>query len=302
MTKLLAALLLVVGASACGVSSPNDPSGEMPLDPPPPPGGQQLATSTYKLAPGEEVYMCYQFYSPDEPVAITKLESISAPGVHHFVIYQALGTKEPDEPHECNVIIKQTWIPIWATGTGSKTITLPQGTGFVIQPHTQYIIQIHLQNASDSEMAIRTGVNVTYERDTAMVTPAGLYGIGTFKLEIPPNTPDYTTSIDCKPGRTMNVFTVFPHMHKIGTQLEVTRSVGGAAPASFYKIDPWTFGDQPMEPLVTTIGPDDTLRATCHYKNDTGSPVVYGESSDNEMCFFVMFYYPFSGLDGCINT
>ena len=112
MTRALAAILFV--SAAC---TSTDPGDEAQLDPPPPPGGQQLATSTYKLAPGEETYMCYQFYSPDDAVAITKLESISAPGVHHFVIYQALGTKEPDEPHECNVLIKESWVPIWATGT-----------------------------------------------------------------------------------------------------------------------------------------------------------------------------------------
>jgi hypothetical protein len=39
---------------------------------------------------------------------------------------------------------------------------------------------------------------------------------------------------------------------------------------------------------------------TCHYDNHTDADVKYGESSDDEMCFFVMFYYPYTGLDGCI--
>jgi Copper type II ascorbate-dependent monooxygenase, C-terminal domain len=287
--------LLALGAGACGATDEAPPS----LDPGPPSGGQQLAMSTYDLAPGAEVYMCFQFYSPDEPVAITKVQSISGPGIHHLVIYQASGENEPDAPHECNVVIKNSWLPIWASGTASKDMTLPDGTGFTIQPHTQYILQAHLLNASDATMSIRAGINLSYDRGDTVI-PAGLYALGTFDLDIPANTTDFQRTIDCTPGKTMNVFTVFPHMHQIGTKLEVTRSNGAAPPADFYKIDPWTFGNQPMDPLSTTIQPTDTLHATCHYDNHSSDPVVYGESSNNEMCFFLLYYYPYTGIDGCI--
>jgi hypothetical protein len=30
----------------------------------------------------------------------------------------------------------------------------------------------------------------------------------------------------------------------------------------------------------------------CTYNNTTGSPVRFGESSDDEMCFTDIFYYP----------
>ena len=282
------------GADAAAMTDP-------PLDPLPPAGGQQLATPSYMLAPGAEVYMCYQFYSPDDAVAITHLDEISMPGVHHFVIYQTT-SPEPDAPHECNVIIKTSWMPIWATGTGSKSMDLPQGTGFIIQPKTQYVVQLHMQNATDSPMTIRAGANLTYDHNPSALTAAGLYALGTFDLDIPPVTTDFTKTIDCKVDRTLNVFTVFPHMHKLGTQLDVTYTpAAGGTAAPFYSIDPWTFGNQPMDPLVKTVNVGDDLNATCHYNNPSNQDVKYGESSDDEMCFFVMFYYPFDGLAGCID-
>src|SRR4051812_2718510 len=80
-------------------------SGTAPIDPPAPEGGQQLATDTYKLQPGEEVYMCNTFYSPDDKVAITKVEGISMPGVHHLAVFQVSGEKEPEGASVCNTII-----------------------------------------------------------------------------------------------------------------------------------------------------------------------------------------------------
>src|SRR5690349_5075157 len=102
--------LVAVMLAACGTDSPPDNG---PLDPAPPEGGQQLATTSFRLDPGQEKYMCYQFYSPDDAIAITRVESILAPGIHHFALFQAFGRNEPDAPHECDTLIKETWLPIF---------------------------------------------------------------------------------------------------------------------------------------------------------------------------------------------
>jgi hypothetical protein len=287
--------LLVV---ACG-DAPTDPNP--PLDPPPPEGGQQLATESFRLEPGDEKYMCYQFYAPSERVGITRVEAISMPGVHHIGLFQAFGRDESPEPHECDTLIKQTWLPIWASGTGSPFLQLPADAGFIIEPGTQYIIQLHLQNATDKVMNIRGGLNLTYDRNVDALQPAGMFAFGTFDMEVPANAADHQVPVaDCTTGKDMNVFAVFPHMHKYGTKLTMSRTVGSAATTNFYTIDPWTFGDQPMDPLDATVGPDDRFDLTCHYDNPTGETIPYGESSNQEMCFFVMFYYPYSGLGGCV--
>ena len=285
--------------AACSTEATTD---DKPLDPAPPPGGQQLATGTYRLEPGEEKYMCYQFYSPDDRVGITRIDSISMPGVHHIGLYQAFGRNEPDAPHECETLIKQTWLPIWGSGTGSVSLEMPAGAAFVIEPGTQYIVQLHLQNSTDEVMDLRGGINLTYDRDVAALQPAGMYAFGTFQMEIPPKAQDYQVKVDnCQTGKQMNVFAAFPHMHKLGTKQVVTRAVGGSGGQQpFFRIDPWEFGHQPIIPMTVEVGPDDNFELTCHYDNPTDAPITHGESSDQEMCFFVLFYYPYTGLDGCV--
>ena len=284
---------------ACGTDSK---AGDPPLDPPPPEGGQQLATSSYHLDPGQEIYMCYQFYSPaDAAVAITHVQSISETGIHHLALFQAFGRNEPDAPHECASLIKETWQPIFVSGTGSKELALPDGTGFVIQPGTQYILQLHIQNATDKPLDVRAGINLTYQRDLTMLQPAGIWAAGRQDINIPPNTTDYQAHESCVAAKQRHIFAVFPHMHKLGTQFDVTITPQGGAPSSFYQVNPWIFGDQPVEPLDMVLQPTDQIDVTCHWNNPGSTAVTFGESSDNEMCYFVTFYYPFENLEGCID-
>jgi hypothetical protein len=290
--------LVVVGALAgCGASS-----DEGALEPGPPPGGVQLATPSYHVDSGQETYMCYQFRSPADAVAITHVDTISMPGIHHLALFQVMaGNDEPEEAHECNVTFKLSWLPVFVSGTGSKELTMPDGVGFKIAPNTQYVLQLHIQNASDEPMDVRAGVNLTYDHNPDALQPAGIYALGHMQISIPPNTTDYSLTETCKSNKTRNVFAVFPHMHKLGTAMDVMYTPSGGAASSFYSVSPWSFGNQPVEPRVQTLAPNDELTATCHWNNPGASPVTYGESSDNEMCFFVMFYYPFDQLDGCID-
>jgi hypothetical protein len=291
-------LLLVLAVLAgCGT---DEPTTEGPLTPGPPEGGQQLATTTWRLQPGEEKYICYQFYSPDEAVAITRVDELASLGVHHVFLFQAYGRNEPDAPHECPTLIKTTWNPIWVAAAGAEhSLQTPPGTGFVIAPATQYIVQLHLQNTSDDPIDVRGGLNLTYERNVAAVTPVGIYGIGSFALDIPANTQNYEVPVSCTPQKKMNVFGVLPHMHKLGTKIDVQYTPVGGDKKHFYKIDPWLFGNQPLDMMDATISPGDKLDLTCTYNNTTNQSVKYGESSDQEMCFFVLFYYPYDHLDGC---
>ena len=299
MDKLRFGLALVV-ASALGACTSSGSDGA--LNPGPPPGGQQLATPSYHLEPGEEKYMCYQFYSPADAVAVTHVDTITMPGIHHIALYQVLaGNNEPDDAHECPVIFKVSWIPVFVSGTGAKDFSFPSGVGMKISSKTQYVLQLHMQNATEKPMDLRAGVNLTYDKNPDSLQAAGIFALGKMQIDIPPSSTDFSLTETCKSGKTRNVFAVLPHMHKLGTSMDVMLTPSGGAQSSFYNVSPWTFGNQPIEPLVQTLGPDDSLTATCHWNNPGTKDVTYGESSDNEMCFFVMFYYPFDRLDGCID-
>jgi hypothetical protein len=294
-------LLGLVALSSCSGDDQMmmvDPPDDGLLDPAPPAGGQQLTTDEYVVPPGEEKYFCYTFRSPSEAKAITRVMPIQGDVVHHVALFKTM-TPEPDGFSECPVIIKLNWEPIWAGGAGDAALDMPEGVGFVIQPDTQYLVQYHLQNVGSEPVTERSAINLTYV-DAASVTKAGLFALGTFSLTIPSGASEHELSIPCQADRTMNVFAVFPHMHKLGLRIGFETGTDEGAAQQVYMKDPWAFGEQPMDPLELTIQSGDFMRSTCWWNNDTGMDVTFGESSDNEMCFFVVFYYPFTGLAGCV--
>lgn len=308
-------LASVVLASACGGggsdggadappsggSADADPStGE--LDPPPPPGGQQLATDEYTLADGEEKYLCYTFDSPDAAKAITKIETIASQSVHHILFVKTM-SRETGTAFECDTLISLNWNPIYAVGAGAPDLALPDGVGFRIEAGSQYLIQLHLQNLTDGPVTERAGLNLTYAEDTEATTRAGLYAMGTFDLEIPGRATDYSQTVGCNATFPMNVFAIFPHMHKLGTKLDVRHGVNEDAATQVYAKDPWVFGDQPMDPTELSVNTGDYVESTCHWANpDSDDLVRFGESSDQEMCFTLLFYYPAAqDLAACVS-
>lgn len=304
VSVLALSIAVTTAIAACGDSGGDD-SGGAPdagpgyLDPPPPANGQQLTTLEYTLQPGEEKYLCYTFYAPNErDVGIVEVQPIDGQLVHHKLLVVTTA-KEPDEPFECPELIKLTWQPVWAAGAGSNGLVLPQQAAFKIPRWSQYLVQYHLQNTSDKPITERSALNLTYADDLDARQPAGLFGMMLFNFDIPAGAQGHQASIECDTEDPIDVFAVFPHMHKLGAALEFQ-----AGPASQlvtrYSIDPWPFGDQPMVPLEFQLGAGDLLRTTCTWNNPYEHSVGFGESSDTEMCAFVLFYYPATSFTtGC---
>ncbi|MFO0624079.1 MAG: hypothetical protein U0325_00565 [Polyangiales bacterium] len=298
MRRPFAATLAVVLLSCSGATPPSDAAVEAGLGPPPA-GGQQLASDPYTLQPGQERYYCYTFRSPNRETAVTAVQALSGQLVHHVALFQTTAP-EPEGFSECNVLIRTSWRPIWAGGTGRREFRLPENVGFRVPANTQYLIQYHLQNTRPTPVTERSGLNLAYAPDPSRVTPAGIYALGSFSLEIPARAQGFQQVIDCMADRELRVFAAFPHMHKLGTRVRFEAGASRDALSTLYRIDPWPFGDQPLDPVDFTIRPGTHLRATCEWNNPHNRPVRFGESSDDEMCIFTMFYYPFESLAGCI--
>jgi len=105
----------------------------------------------------------------------------------------------------------------------------------------------------------------------------------------------------CKLPLNMNVFAAQPHMHYLGTKLEFDLGASADSMTMAYQRDPWQFGGQPIDNWVQNLQAGQFGQVTCTYDNTTDHDVQYGESTNNEMCYLVLFYTPFDRLNGCVN-
>lgn len=289
---------VIVMLAACGGAPPSS------SNPPPAPGtGYRMQTPTITLAGGDEKYYCYTTTLGEaaDP-AITKFVSATSPLVHHFEVFQTLAPEQAGLFDCSSTLIKQSWLPLFGAGAGGGGFTLPDGAGFKVPKDAQLLLQLHLLNATASAKTTAVSVDLTYAADATKVTAAGIYALGSMQIDLPAKTHGIVVdSPRCSLTRQHKVFAVQPHMHQLGTRITFQTGKSATAMTTAYQRDPWVFGVQPIDPFALTLEAGDFVGATCAYDNDSDSAVAYGESTKNEMCYFVLFYTPFDHLDGCVN-
>jgi hypothetical protein len=289
---VVAALAMVTGCSSTGEPAPEGPS---PYDP----EALRFQTHSYSLAPGEEKYLCYTFELPEEGIgAITKIQPQYGAAVHHTFFAYTLN-HEDEAAFECPQLFAVTWVPLYLGGVDSDPLVLPEGAGMRVLTK-QLLLQLHLQKTSGDIIEDTTTIHVSTVAEDESIVPAGIFGFDNQKIDVPPGAEGVSTSMECEPGRDMEVFGVLGHMHKHGETLALTRVTDGAADV-LYQAD-WSFDDQPVAPVSLTLSAEDRVRLDCTHSNPTESAVTWGESSDQEMCAAVLYYTPFDGLDGCVET
>jgi len=258
-----------------------------------------FVSDAYTLQPGEEKYFCYATNLPaDRDIAIVKLEPTYGAGTHHILVSQTLAPEPAFS--ECPVLSKSTWAPIYAGGKESNPLVLPDNTGFVpLTRGQQVVMQLHLQNASDAPISAKTSMRIDFVDATPGLIRAGFVGFDNRKLDIPAHSDAAMNEMSCTITQEIDVFAALGHMHKHGLHLDVSR--GPTAGAEMLFAEDWNFDAQPIAPASFKLEPSNDLFLRCTYRNDGDMPLVYGESSDTEMCVLVLYYAPASNTRGCVN-
>jgi hypothetical protein len=285
--------ILILSFAGCGSASDEPPAQQ-------PPAADELTfeTSEFVIPAGQEKYMCYTTRLADG-VTLDRFKYTAQPGIHHIVMARTL-VPESETPTECDALFKSTWIPIFGAGTGSADVSTPEGVGFKLPAKSQLLIQLHLLNAGATELR-GSAKFVMHKNTDPSVIGAGLYAFGTQAIDLPSKQQTVVTN-DCALERDVDTFAVFPHMHKLGQSIEFWSGKDAATMTKQFSLDSWSFGDQAFYPLKMNLKTGDMTRVRCTYDNTTDKAVQYGESSLDEMCYFVTYVTPDNGLDGCVHT
>jgi hypothetical protein len=259
----------------------------------------EIKAAPYTLQPGEEKYFCYTARLPmDREVAIKKVTPTYGKGTHHILAVQTIAP-EPEGFSECPVLIRDTWVPLYTGGLDSGPLQAPEGIAFkTFEPGQQILMQLHLQNATDAPITASTSIKLDLVDASPEIQPALIFGMDNRKINVPPGG-QATTEMSCMASKDLAVFAVMGHMHKQGVHLDLSR--GATAGAEMMYDEDWRFEEQPITPLTMSVHKGDNLHLRCTHKNTGTKPLIYGESSDTEMCSFVMYYAPATMLDGCIS-
>jgi hypothetical protein len=280
----LLAILSALGVCACGggaAEAPED-AGASQGDAASPGPFRPLLTASWTLPPGSERYRCAR-RTLAEDVTIRAFQPTAPLGTHHTVLSLADGAR-PDGDHDCGPIAGER--AIYMSGVGSPPFELPEGVAVRLRAGQQLVLNLHLYNTdADHPLSGISGVEVAIAPGDTQVAQAEVILAGPLGFVIDPGRQERT--FRCTTTTPVTLFAIGPHMHRLGIGMLVTRGEEVLLDV------PYSFDDQrfyPVGPIALAAG--DRLDVTCIWNNDTGAPVSFGDSSDEEMCFAMLYRHP----------
>jgi hypothetical protein len=255
-----------------------------------------FSTAEFTLEPGQERYLCYAATTA-EALVIDGYSHAGKPFLHH-VVFSRARAPEPEGLSECDILFRNTWDPLFIAGAGASSIDFPDDVGHQLPAETQLVVQLHLLNTR--EEPVTDSVAITMQRSTAAnPRPMGTYVFGTTSVNLPPLQESQLEAV-CQLEQRVQLVAAFPHMHLLGTSL--TFEVGSSMDTmeTVFTRDPYDFDDQHLELLDLTLEPGDVTRVRCSYDNPHDQNITFGESTTNEMCFFIGLAADQEGLKGCM--
>jgi hypothetical protein len=246
-----------------------------------------LIQGTWSLAPGTEGYWCALKTFPED-VYIKAFRALAPPGTHHTLLLEQPGGGQPDGEFACGPTLGADMIH--ASGVGSDDLTFPDGVAAKIPAGTQLMLNLHLFNATGSQLSGVSGTLVQVVPASAVQQVAEMVLGGSTQISVPPFGME-TVEAKCTFPTATTISTVWPHMHQYGTYMKVTYE--GASGTKVLHDAPYAFGEQkyyPIDPL--SVAPGDAVRIACSYTNPTGNTITWGDSSKAEMCFAGLYLYP----------
>jgi len=254
-------------------------------------GYRTLIDGDWTLAAGSEKYVCVR-KTMTEDAWIQNLRPVAPTGTHHTVLMVGSPT-QADGITDCNSSLASP--AIYASGVGTEPLELPEGVAVHVRAGQQLLLNLHLFNSSDAEIAGTSGVEVLEVDPAAVQHEAGVVLAG--KMQGLQAVPGASTQIGtCTTPAGMTVYALAPHMHVLGTHMKVTYEGRVLHDA------PYTFDGQRYEmltPEMTTVA-NGKMTVECSYFNPTGTTVEFGESTEQEMCFALTFVSPPPPSDTCI--
>ncbi len=302
--------------AACGSDSPAN--GDAPIGADAgidaPPGSIFKVTwGPLSVPPGQEDTRCVDVSIKNAAaIKVHSMHNKLSAGSHHLIVYRdATITTESLTPTPCQPFAGTLrgggTTPIMITQKKDDSLTLPDGVAYSFAANQFIRLEMHFINTTDAPIDIVATSEFVTMPAADVKNEADFLFMGTPDINIPAGQSQTIRRFLKMPPElsNANIFAITGHTHKMGTDMQVNYSNGFMMPTtSVYK--PTVFNwDEPDTTFATPpfkIPANGGFDFQCSYTNTSAATVKFGESANEEMCFFWAYYYPSVGSRVCAVT
>ena len=238
----------------------------------------------FSVSTHPDMYTNFTFMPPWTGVAYARsfrVLSGNASVIHHWLFYKN-STAGIDGEVLPSLGVHPTGELVHGWAPGGSDLYLDPDVGLEMPGNVAYQLETHHYNATGMPQDDTAGVEVCVTpKAPRFVASVSWLGTDTIK--------GTSASGVCKPKNTepIHIIGLQPHMHLKGTHMtaEITRADGSK---EMLHDKPFDFQRQRSYPVRTTLMPGESIQTTCKYSE----PAVFGEGTDDEMCYAFTLYYP----------
>jgi hypothetical protein len=293
-------------APACGASD------EEPAKAPAPPAVTVSFPSTV-VEPGVENTQCVVLRLGNaEPVHVGAIHNVLGDGSHHMVVYRVNDTEERPEPFPCqpftDTLDPTKGSPIMVTQKHDDLLTLPEGVAFTLEANQMVRLEVHYINPTPKAEEIHATSTFVPISNDDFRDEADFLFIGNLDVRLAPHaTGTLGPTFFELPSEFADAkfFAMTGHEHQYGTNVQVATAASADDPGTMvYDVPGWRWNEPKTEVFETpfTIPESGGFKFTCTWNNTSDKRVSFGESANDEMCFFWAYYYPSQGAQVCFHT
>ena len=205
--------------------------------------------------------------------------------------------------HHWGLYLDDLYLTGWAPG-GEDRPALPSDVGIELPKGAKAVkLNLHYFNKLGTTAALdQTGVDICVvkgahlrPKTAALFTSFGSIGVGPERLMVPASVKNHAVTSTCviEGNQPVHLLTASPHAHERAVHMTLTAKTGGKDVV--LHDGSFSFNEQrayTMPGGEVVLSPGDTVTTQCVYDNLTTKNIYFGESTQTEMCFIMVAYYP----------
>jgi len=273
----------------------------------PPQSGFQMTVGPFSVpANFEREFYTYRPLGNQEKVYINRFEIKMRDNSHHFILYDfepgtpALAIPKDDRLRD--IRNQDGTLNIQVLGaigyhvfvSGSQTpymdVKFPDGVAWPVPAGMKFDLNSHYVNKSSAPFAGEVYINIHTIPAAQVIREAKALNLGNQGISLPPNRRT-TLSKTFTTDKTIKVFSLTSHTHKLGESFVIKISGGPRNGEIVYQNDDWHHPvNQQYDPPIT-LNPGEGLTSVITWNNTTSRTVNFGLTSEDEMGIIFGYYY-----------